>query len=184
MKKIYFPLKDEKELMQIKVGDEVFISGEIFTARDAAHKKLIEMINKKEKLPIDFKNSLIYYTGPSPTPPGKIVGSIGPTTSKRMDKITIPLLKFGLKATMGKGERSKEIVQAFKKFKVVYFITFGGCGAYLNQFVKSIELVCFEKFGPEAIYKLKIEDFPAIVGIDIFGNYFFNRKKYNFKKRP
>jgi len=177
MKKVYFPLKDEKILEKLKVGDEVFISGEIFTARDAAHKKLVEIIINKKKLPLDLKNSLIYYTGPSPTPEGKIVGSIGPTTSKRMDNLTIPLLKFGLKGTMGKGERSQEIVNAFKNFRVIYFLTFGGCGAYLNQFVKSIRLVCFEELGPEAIYKLQVENFPAIVGIDIYGNDFFKRNR-------
>ena len=176
MKRVYFPLRDEKELNLLKVGDEVFINGKIFTGRDAAHKKLIEIINKKEKLPLNLKNSLIYYTGPSPAPFGKIVGSIGPTTSKRMDRLTIPLLKFGLKATMGKGERSDEIVDLFKKYKVVYFITYGGCGAYLSQFVKEIKILCFEELGPEAIYKLHIENFPAIVGIDIYGNDFFRRK--------
>ncbi len=176
MKKIYFPLKKEKEIEKLKVGEEVFISGKILTARDQAHKKLIEIIEKGEKLPIDLKGALIYYTGPSPTPKGKIVGSIGPTSSKRMDKLTIPLLKFGLKATMGKGERSDEIVNLFKKYRVVYFITYGGCGAYLSQFVKEIKILCFEELGPEAIYQLYVEDFPAIVGIDIYGNDFFKRK--------
>lgn len=183
MKKIKFPLKDENELKKFKAGDEVFISGEIYTARDAAHKRLIEFIDKKIKLPIDLKGSLIYYAGPSPSPEGKIIGSIGPTTSKRMDDLTIPLLKLGLKGTMGKGERGEEIIKAFKKFKCIYFITYGGCGAYLSKFVKKAEIVCFEELGPEAIYKLYIENFPAIVGIDIYGNDFFKRR-YNFKKRP
>ena len=177
MKKIYFPIKNEKQLEILKSGDEVLISGEILTARDAAHKKMIEMIDRKERLPIDLNGALIYYTGPTPAPPGKIVGSIGPTTSKRMDGLTVPLLKFGLKGTMGKGERSKEIVEVFKKFKVIYFITFGGCGAYLSQFVKDIKIVCFQELGPEAIYKLKVSDFPAIVGIDIYGNDFFELKR-------
>lgn len=177
MKKIYFPVENEKFLEKLKVGSEVFISGKILTARDAAHKKLNEMLKKKEKLPINLKGALIYYAGPSPTPKGKIVGSIGPTTSRRMDKMTIPLLKLGLKGTMGKGERSKEIVNMFKKFKVVYFITFGGCGAYLSQFVKNIKLLYFEELGPEAIYELEVYNFPAIVGIDIYGNDFFVRNK-------
>jgi fumarate hydratase subunit beta len=176
MKKIIFPLKNEEDIRKLKVGDEVLISGKILTARDHAHKKLVEIIGKEEKLPVDLKGALIYYTGPSPTPEGKIVGSIGPTTSKRMDRLTIPLLKFGLKATMGKGERSDEIVNLFKEYKVVYFITYGGCGAYLSQFVKEIKVLCFEELGPEAIYQLYIEDFPAIVGIDIYGNDFFKRK--------
>jgi fumarate hydratase subunit beta len=176
MKKIIFPLKNEEDIRKLKVGDEVLISGKILTARDHAHKKLVEIIGKEEKLPVDLKGALIYYTGPSPTPEGKIVGSIGPTTSKRMDRLTIPLLKFGLKATMGKGERSNEIVNLFKEYKVVYFITYGGCGAYLSQFVKEIKVLCFEELGPEAIYQLCIKDFPAIVGIDIYGNDFFKRK--------
>jgi fumarate hydratase subunit beta len=176
MKKIIFPLKNEEDIRKLKVGDEVLISGKILTARDHAHKKLVEIIGKEEKLPVDLKGALIYYTGPSPTPEGKIVGSIGPTTSKRMDRLTIPLLKFGLKATMGKGERSDEIVNLFKEYKVVYFITYGGCGAYLSQFVKEIKVLCFEELGPEAIYQLCIKDFPAIVGIDIYGNDFFKRK--------
>jgi fumarate hydratase subunit beta len=154
MKKIIFPLKNEEDIRKLKVGDEVLISGKILTARDHAHKKLVEIIKKEEKLPVDLKGALIYYTGPSPTPEGKIVGSIGPTTSKRMDRLTIPLLKFGLKATMGKGERSDEIVNLFKEYKVVYFITYGGCGAYLSQFVKEIKVLCFEELGPEAIYQL------------------------------
>jgi fumarate hydratase subunit beta len=176
MKKIIFPLKNEEDIRKLKVGDEVLISGKILTARDHAHKKLVEIIGKEEKLPVDLKGALIYYAGPSPTPEGKIVGSIGPTTSKRMDRLTIPLLKFGLKATMGKGERSDEIVNLFKEYKVVYFITYGGCGAYLSQFVKEIKVLCFEELGPEAIYQLCIKDFPAIVGIDIYGNDFFKRK--------
>jgi fumarate hydratase subunit beta len=176
MKKIIFPLKNEEDIEKLKTGDEVLINGKILTARDQAHKKLFEIIEKGEKLPVDLKGALIYYTGPSPKPKGKIVGSIGPTTSKRMDKLTIPLLKFGLKATMGKGERSDEIVNLFKKYKVVYFITYGGCGAYLSQFVKEIKVLCFEELGPEAIYELHVKDFPAIVGIDIYGNDFFKRK--------
>mgnify|MGYP000057447201 CR=1 FL=1 len=176
MKKIFFPLKKEKDIEKLNVGDEVLISGTILTARDKAHKKLVEIIKKGKELPVELKGRLIYYTGPSPTPEGKIVGSIGPTTSKRMDKLTIPLLKFGLKATMGKGERSSEIVSLFKKYKVVYFLTYGGCGAYLSQFVKEIKILCFEELGPEAIYQLCVEDFPTIVGIDIYGNDFFKRK--------
>jgi fumarate hydratase subunit beta len=176
MKKIIFPLRKEKDIEKLKIGDEVFISGTILTARDLAHKKLVEIIKKREKLPVNLKGALLYYTGPSPKPEGKIIGSIGPTTSKRMDKLTIPLLKFGLKATMGKGERSNQIVNLFKKYKVVYFITYGGCGAYLSQFVKDIKILSFEELGPEAIYQLFVENFPAIVGIDIYGNDFFKRK--------
>lgn len=177
MKKIYFPLRNEKDVEKLHAGDYVLINGKILTARDAAHKKLIEILKSKKNIPINIKNELIYYTGPSPTPSGKIVGSIGPTTSKRMDNLTIPLLKLGLKATMGKGERGKKIIEALKKFKAVYFITYGGCGAYLNQFVKKIKLLIFEELGPEAIYELEVFEFPAIVGIDIYGNDFFKLRR-------
>ncbi|MCX7917747.1 MAG: FumA C-terminus/TtdB family hydratase beta subunit [bacterium] len=177
MKKIFFPIKDEKDLEKLKIGDEVSIYGKIFTARDAAHKKLIEIIKNKHSLPFEIKNALIYYAGPSPTPIGKVVGSIGPTTSERMDKFTIPLLKIGLKGTMGKGERGIKIIKACKKYKAIYLITFGGCGAYLNQFVKKIKLVCFEELGPEAIYELEVSGFPAIVGIDVNGNNFFYKRR-------
>lgn len=177
MKKIYFPLRNEKDVEKLHAGDYVLINGKILTARDAAHKKLIEILKSKKNIPINIKNELIYYTGPSPTPSGKIVGSIGPTTSKRMDNLTIPLLKLGLKATMGKGERGEKIIEALKKFKAVYFITYGGCGAYLNQFVKKIKLLIFEELGPEAIYELEVFEFPAIVGIDIYGNDFFKLRR-------
>jgi fumarate hydratase subunit beta len=177
MKKINFPLKSDSELEKLKAGDYVLITGKILTARDAAHKKLIEILKKEKKIPLNLKNELIYYTGPSPTPTGKIVGSIGPTTSERMDNLTIPLFKLGLKGTMGKGERGEKIVKGCKNFKAVYFITYGGCGAYLNQFVKGIKLLMFEELGPEAIYQLEVYEFPAIVGIDIYGNNFFKFRK-------
>ncbi|MFN4226896.1 MAG: FumA C-terminus/TtdB family hydratase beta subunit [Candidatus Ratteibacteria bacterium] len=179
MKNICFPLENEKDLENFKVGDYVLINGKVLTARDAAHKKLIEIIKAGKALPINIKNNLIYYTGPSPTPKGKIVGSIGPTTSERMDNLTIPLLKYGLKATMGKGERGKKIVESCKIFKAIYLITYGGCGAYLSQFVKRIRLLCFEELGPEGIYELEVINFPAIVCIDIYGNNFYDFKRYN-----
>lgn len=170
MKKIDFPLKDEKILEKIKAWDEVKITGKIFVARDAGCKRIVEMIKQREKIPIELKNSLIYYMAPTPAPPGKIIGSAGPTTSIRMDKNTIPLLKTGVKATMGKGNRGKIIVEACKKYKAVYFITYGGCGAYLSKFIKSCKVVAFEEFGPESIYEIEVENFPAIVCIDIYGN--------------
>jgi len=168
-KKVFFPLQN-KNLEKLKLGDEVEIYGIIYSARDSAHKKFFEDIRKKRELPFNLNNSLIYYMGPSPAPSGKIIGSCGPTTSSRMDEFTIPLLKLGLKATMGKGERSIEIVNACKQFKAVYFITYGGCGAYLNKFIKEFKLIAYPELGPEAVYMLKVEKFPAIVGIDIWGN--------------
>ncbi|HOL21400.1 MAG TPA: FumA C-terminus/TtdB family hydratase beta subunit [bacterium] len=175
MKQIQFPLKTGKEIELLKTGDEVEISGIIYVARDAAHKKLIYEINNKIPLPFPLKNNLIYYMGPSPTPEGKIIGSCGPTTSSRMDRYTIPLLQAGIKATMGKGERNEEIVSACKRYRAVYFITYGGCGAYLSKFVKKVECIAYPELEPEAIYKLEVEKFPAIVAIDTKGNNLYNK---------
>lgn len=172
MKKINFPINDEN-LKELKTGTPVKISGVIYTARDAAHRKLFELIKKRKKLPFNLKGNLIYYTGPSPAPPGKIIGSCGPTTSARMDVFTPYLYKMGLKATMGKGGRNKEVINACKKYKSIYLITFGGCGAYLAEFVKKVEVTAFEELGPEAIYRMEVKDFPAIVGIDIYGKYLY-----------
>jgi fumarate hydratase subunit beta len=174
-RQITFPVKTGKEIELLKIGDEVEIYGTIYVARDAAHKKLVETIAGKSGLPFPLKNNLIYYMGPSPTPEGKIIGSCGPTTSSRMDRYTVPLLKMGLKATMGKGERSEEIAKGCKKYKAIYLITYGGCGAYLSKFVKKVECIAYPELGPEAIYKLEVAQFPAIVAIDTKGNNLYNK---------
>jgi fumarate hydratase subunit beta len=174
-KKIRFPLSDEREIRKLNAGDEIAICGTIYVARDAAHKKMIEAVLKKSALPFTVKGSLIYYMGPTPAPPGKIIGSCGPTTSSRMDKNTIPLLDAGLKATMGKGNRGEDIERACKKYKAVYLLTYGGCGAYLNRFVKKAECFAYCELGPEAVYRLEIEGFPAIVGIDSKGKNLYNK---------
>jgi len=166
IKKIQFPLIDNKQIEKLRTGDEVEISGTIYVARDAAHKQLVDALNKNKPLPFPLKGSIIYYMGPTPAPPGKIIGSCGPTTSSRMDGYTLPLLQGGLKATMGKVERSAEITAGCKKYKAVYLITYGGCGAYLNRFVKKLDCVAYCELGPEAIYRLEVEGFPAIIGID------------------
>lgn len=175
MKEIQFPLEKGYEINSLKAGEEIEIYGIIYVARDAAHKKIISDIVKKNPLPFQLKNNLIYYMGPTPAPKGKIIGSSGPTTSSRMDIYTVPLLQAGLKATMGKGERSKEIVSACKKYKAVYLITYGGCGAYLSKFIKKIECIAYPELGPEALYKLEVERFPAIVAIDTEGNCLYNK---------
>lgn len=172
--KIIFPLDDDRRITKLKAGDEVEISGIIYVARDAAHKKMIEALAEKHPLPFPVKGSIIYYMGPSPAPPGKAIGSCGPTTSSRMDTSTIPLLNAGLKATMGKGGRSKEIEAACKNYKAIYLITYGGCGAYLNRFVKKAECFAYRELGPEAIYRLEVEGFPAITGIDTRGKNVYN----------
>lgn len=164
-----------KLLSSLKAGDEVLLSGEIFTARDQAHKRLVELINKGARLPLDLKGAFIYYCGPTQTPPGRVIGSCGPTTSARMDKLTEPLLKSGLAAMIGKGRRSEEVRRLIKKHKTVYFLAVGGAGAFLARRVVSKKPVCFKELGPEAVYKLRVKDFPLIVGIDSRGTDIFDK---------
>lgn len=175
MKRINTPL-NKKEIESLKIGEEILLSGIVYTARDLANKRLIEAIKKRKKLPIDLKGQIIYYCGPTKTPKGKIIGSCGPTTSSRMDKFTIPLLKRGLKGMIGKGCRSKDVVKAIKRYKSVYFLTYSGCGALLSKFVKRAEIFAFKDLGPEAIYKLEVEDFPLIVGIDSEGRSVYDKE--------
>lgn len=162
MKKIFLPLND-KDIKGLKIGEEVLLSGVVYTARDQAHKRLAELLKAKKKLPIELKDAVIYYCGPTNTGPGKIIGSCGPTTSSRMDAFTPLLLKYGLKGMIGKGNRSKEVIDAIMRHKAVYFITIGGAGAFLSKKVKKAKLAAFKDLGPEAIYKLEVRDFPAIV---------------------
>ncbi len=166
--KLYTPL-DGKVLANLKAGDEVLLTGEIFTARDQAHKRLVELIGKNLKLPLDLKNKIIYYCGPTKTAPGRVIGSCGPTTSSRMDKFTAALLSVGLKGMIGKGRRSEEVRQLIKKYKAVYFLATGGAGAFLSKRVVSAKPILFKELGPEAIYKLQVKDFPLIVSIDTKG---------------
>ncbi len=166
MKIISTPLN--KEIIQnLKVGDEVLLSGTIYTARDQAHKRLVKEISKRKKL---IKNQIIYYCGPTNTPKGRVIGSAGPTTSSRMDEFTPKLLSAGLIAMIGKGARSEKVRQAIKKRKAVYFLAPAGCGALLSQKIRSQKLIAYKDLGPEAIYELKVKDFPLIVGIDSKGD--------------
>lgn len=161
----------------LNAGDEVFISGTIYTARDAAHKRLITLLKNNEKLPFDLTNQIIYYTGPTPPQPGKVIGSAGPTTSSRMDSYTPELIKeSGLRGIIGKGNRSKKVIDSFVKFGCVYFAAIGGAGALLSKCIISSEIVCYEDLGAEAIYKLSVEYFPAIVAIDCKGKNLYTRK--------
>jgi fumarate hydratase subunit beta len=155
----------------LKAGDRVSITGTLYTARDAAHKRLVDLVKARKPLPVDLNGQIIYYCGPTPTPPGKITGSAGPTTSGRMDRFTPVLLeKTGLKAMIGKGNRSLEVVSAIKAKKAVYFAAIGGAAALLSTFIKKSEIVCYEDLGAEAIYRLTVEKFPVIVAIDCEGN--------------
>jgi fumarate hydratase subunit beta len=168
IKDVKTPLSDA-DVESLRAGDRVRISGVIYTARDAAHGRLFPLIEKGEKLPIDVKGAIIYYTGPSPARPGDVVGSIGPTTASRMDKFTPALLGLGLKGTIGKGYRGEHVKNALKEHKAVYFGSIGGAGAVLSQYVKKLETVAYEDLGTEAIRRLEVDGFPAIVLNDCHG---------------
>jgi fumarate hydratase subunit beta len=168
IKEITTPLSDA-DVESLTTGDRVRINGVVYTARDAAHGRLWPLIQGGQSLPIDVRGQIIYYTGPSPARPGDVVGSIGPTTGSRMDKFTPALIKLGLKGTMGKGARSQPVKDAFKQYKAVYFGAIGGAGAVLSRFVKQVEIVAYDDLGTEAIRRLQVESFPAIVVNDCRG---------------
>jgi len=174
MKKIQLPLA-RKEAAKLKAGEEVLLTGVIYTARDQAHKRMCECIIEKRKLPISIKDSIVYYCGPTPPPKGKPIGSCGPTTSKRMDEFTPVLLSKGLLAVIGKGNRSKKVIEAIKRHKGVYFVAPAGAGAYLALRVKKAEKIAYCELGPEAIYRLKVKDFPVVVGIDSRGRNIYEK---------
>lgn len=159
----------EHDLQQLKAGDFITISGTIYTARDKAHKKIAELVAQQKPLPIDFTNAVIYYAGPSPAPPGMPIGAIGPTTSYRMDAYTEIMLSLGVRMFIGKGSRSSEVKKLLVNYNAVYCSSFGGAAAYLNQCVVDAQIVAFEEFGPEAMYKLTVEKFPVIVINDMYG---------------
>ncbi|PYN10863.1 MAG: TRZ/ATZ family protein, partial [Candidatus Rokuibacteriota bacterium] len=159
----------DADVASLKAGDRVRISGVLYTARDAAHARLFPLVEQGKPLPIEVRGQIIYYTGPSPARPGAVVGSIGPTTGGRMDKFTPALLELGLKATIGKGARSQAVKDALRRHTAVYFGAIGGAGAVLSQFVKALEVVAYEDLGTEAIRRLEVEGFPAIVVNDCHG---------------
>ncbi|MBP5326046.1 MAG: Fe-S-containing hydro-lyase [Pseudobutyrivibrio sp.] len=154
----------------LSAGDYCYITGYIYVARDAAHKRMDEALNKGEELPIPIENETIYYMGPSPAREGRPIGSAGPTTASRMDKYAPRLLDLGLKAMIGKGKRTKEVIDAVVRNKAVYFAAVGGAGALLSKCIKSSEVICYDDLGAEAIRKLYVEDFPVIVVVDSRGN--------------
>jgi len=164
---------DSGEVERFKAGDFCLLSGEIYTARDKAHKRLMELMRRKKRLPFNLRGAIIYYTGPTPPRSGEVIGSAGPTTSGRMDRFALVFYRSGVKGTIGKGERDSSVKEAVKRYKGIYFITWGGCGVYLKQFIQDSELVAFPELGPEAIYKLKVEKFPVIVAIDSTGKTVF-----------
>jgi len=173
------PLSDP-EVEKLRVGDRVLISGIIYTGRDAAHKRLFDLLKQGKDLPFDIQGQIIYYVGPTPAKPGQAFGSAGPTTSYRMDAYSPTLMERGLKGMIGKGMRSDTVKEAMKKYKAVYFAATGGAGALLAKRVKKAEVVAYEDLGPEAIRKLEVEDLPVIVVNDVRGNdlYVEGEKKY------
>jgi fumarate hydratase subunit beta len=163
------PLKDA-DVEKLKAGDKVLITGVIYTGRDAAHKRLFDLLKDGKPLPVDLKGQIIYYVGPAPAKPGHAIGSAGPTTSGRMDAYSPRLMEIGLKGMIGKGMRKKEVIEAMKKYKAVYLAATGGAGALLAKSVKKAQIVAYEDLGPEAINRLEVVDFPAIVVNDTKGN--------------
>ena len=179
-KYIQIPIK-EQEIEELKIGDSVYLSGTIYVARDAAHKRMQEMLDENKELPFDVKNNIIYYMGPSPAREGRPIGSAGPTTSGRMDRYAPTLLNLGLKGMIGKGKRSKEVKEAVIRNKAAYFAAIGGAGALLSKAIKKSEIIAFEDLGAEAILKLEVKDFPVIVVMDSHGNDLYENITNNIK---
>ncbi|MDP2972233.1 MAG: Fe-S-containing hydro-lyase [Deltaproteobacteria bacterium] len=176
------PLTDE-DVRRLKIGDRVLINGVIYTGRDAAHKRLSDLLKEGKELPFDIRGQIIYYVGPTPARPGQVFGSAGPTTSYRMDAYAPTLIEKGLKGMIGKGMRSDAVKEAMKKHQAVYFAATGGAGALLAKKVKKAEVVAYEDLGPEAIRRLEVEDLPVIVINDVRGNdlYIEGERKYQIK---
>ena len=181
-KRISAPLTDEV-VEDLKIGDNVLITGTIYTARDAAHKRLVELVDKGEKLPFDVKGQIIYFVGPTPARPGEVIGSAGPTTSYRMNIYTPRLIAVGQKGMIGKGEMGPEVVEAMKKHKAVYMAAVGGAGALISRAITASEVVAYDDLGAEAIRKLTVKDFPVIVALDCHGGNLFKEgiAKYGIK---
>ena len=180
-KTIQVPLSEE-DINTLKAGDYVYLSGIIYTARDAAHKRMYESMHKGESLPIELNGNVLYYLGPSPAREGQVIGSAGPTTSSRMDKYTHEMLDKGLKGMVGKGKRSPEVIEAMKRNGAVYFAAVGGAGALLSKCIKKAEVIAYDDLGTEAIRKLEIEYLPVIVVIDKDGNNLYETAKEKWKK--
>lgn len=175
------PVTDEV-IGKLQAGDSIFISGYLYTGRDSAHKKLLDLIKEGKDLPIELKGQFIYYVGPTPARPGKVIGSAGPTTSYRMDSFAPTLHKLGLKGTIGKGARSKEVKESLKKYKGVYLAAVGGAGALISKSIEEAEVIAYPELGPEAIRKVKVKDFPCIVINDMYGEDLYEDGKRQYQK--
>ena len=180
MKKIITTPLTREKIRELKSGESVYITGTIYTARDAAHKRLCELVAQGKELPMEIKDAIIYFVGPTPAKPGQAIGSAGPTTSYRMDAYSPTLISIGQTGMIGKGKRSPEVIAAMKEHGAVYFGAIGGCGALLSKCIKNAEIVAYEDLGAEAIRKLEVEEFPVVVIIDSEGNnlYETGRKAY------
>jgi len=179
--KIITPVTDEV-VAKLRAGDKVFITGYLLTGRDSAHKKLIDLIKGGQELPVDIRGQLIYYVGPTPARPGKPIGSAGPTTSYRMDTYAPTLHSLGLKGSIGKGERSKEVKEALKKYKAVYLAAVGGAGALISKSIEKAEVLAYPELGPEAIRRIKVNNFPCIVINDMYGGDLYEQGVAKYKK--
>jgi fumarate hydratase subunit beta len=175
------PVSDEV-IEKLHAGDQVFITGSLYTGRDSAHKKLIDLVEKGEKLPIDIKGQFIYYVGPTPARPGKSIGSAGPTTSYRMDSFAPTLYKLGLKGTIGKGSRNKEVKDSLQKYKGVYLAAVGGAGALISKSIEKAEVIAYPELGPEAVRKVEVKEFPCIVINDMYGGDLYEEGKKQYQK--
>ena len=182
-KKITSPISADV-IESLKAGDQVLINGVIYVGRDAAHKRLVETLDKGEKLPFDIKGQTIYYMGPSPTKPGHVIGSAGPTTSGRMDAYTPRLLAAGLKAMIGKGLRTDKVKEAIKEHKAVYFAATGGAAALIAKAITKSEIIAYEELGPEALLRLEVKDFPAVVINDSKGGDLYQEGKAKYRIQP
>ncbi len=180
-KKISTPLDDEI-LKTLHIGDNVLLSGIIYTARDAAHKRFVEAIKKGEQLPFELNGQVIYYVGPAPAKPGYPIGSAGPTTSYRMDPYAPLLIELGLKGMIGKGPRTLPVLEAIKKYKAIYFAATGGAAALIARSIKEVEIIAYDDLGAEAVRKMKVEDLPLIVANDIFGGDLYKEGKNKYAK--
>lgn len=167
-RRIQLPLTEET-VEPLRAGDYVYLTGNLYTARDAAHRRMVQALSQGEPLPVDIRGQVIYYVGPTPAKPGAVIGSAGPTTSIRVDPYTPPLLEAGLKGIIGKGGRGPQVLEALQKHRAVYFIAVGGAGALLSKQIRSVEVVAYEDLGTEAVRRMEVEDFPAIVVDDIHG---------------
>lgn len=180
--KLNLPLQSKEEVLKLHAGDEVYITGTIYTARDAAHKRMVELISKGEKLPMDVANGAIYYVGPTPAKPGRAIGSAGPTSSYRMDPYSEDLMKQGLKVMIGKGSRNDKYKNDLVKYGCVYLSTVGGAAALISESIKKCEIIAYEDLGAEAIYKLEVEDFYTICTYDAYGKDLFQEGVKKYKK--